>query len=63
MVTRTDTDASTDEYTTYAPPGETCPTCMKPIKTLELVRRGTLDRSSGAPVVIYRHVACVKAAR
>ena len=50
------TDASQWEYTTYAPKGETCPACMKPIASLERVYRGTLDRQSGSPVVVYRHV-------
>lgn len=49
------TDASNWEYTTYAPSGETCPACIQPIKTLERVRRGTMERASGAPVVIDRH--------
>lgn len=53
MVTKT--DASQWEYTTYAPKGETCPACMKPVKSLEPVRRGRLERQSGPPVVVYRH--------
>lgn len=52
------TDASQWEYTTYAPPGETCPACLKPIKSLERVRRGTIERQSGAPFVVYRHREC-----
>ncbi|TBO59331.1 hypothetical protein EYS09_12690 [Streptomyces kasugaensis] len=63
MTVKAEMDASADEYTTYAPSGETCPMCMKPIKSLERVRRGTLERPSAAPVVIYRHVACLKVAR
>jgi hypothetical protein len=55
MATKTETDASQWEYTTYAPAGETCPACMKPIKALECVRRGQLERQSGGPVVVYRH--------
>ncbi|MCM1945467.1 hypothetical protein NC315_08775 [Streptomyces sp. G2] len=59
MTTKTQQDDTTDasrwEYTTYAPSGETCPACMKPIGPLERVRRGTMERQSGAPVVIYRH--------
>ncbi|MGW3952965.1 hypothetical protein ACWEKM_19050 [Streptomyces sp. NPDC004752] len=53
-----DTDASKFEYTTYAPKGETCPACMQPIKALEQVRRGILERQSGSPVVVYRHLQC-----
>lgn len=48
-------DARQWEYVTYAPKGETCPACLKPIRSLERVRRGTLERASSAPVVIYRH--------
>ncbi|MEU9874973.1 hypothetical protein [Streptomyces phaeochromogenes] len=55
-----ETDASQFEYVTYAPQGETCPACMKPIKTLEQVRRGVLERQSGAPVTVYRHLQCPK---
>ncbi len=51
-----DTDARKWEYTTYAPAGETCPACMKPIKPLERCRRGTLNRQSEPPVVAYRHL-------
>ncbi|NML50775.1 hypothetical protein HHL19_19905 [Streptomyces sp. R302] len=63
MAAKTDeneTDASKWEYTTYAPSGETCPACMKPIGPLERVRRGTLSSGSGTSVVVYRHVACPK---
>lgn len=60
METTTDTDATRDEYGTFAPAGETCPACMKHIKPLEPVRRGSLERKSGPPVVVYRHVACVR---
>jgi len=34
------TDASQWEYVTYAPSGQTCPACMRPIKSLERVHRG-----------------------
>ena len=54
----TDTDARQGEYTTYAPKGETCPDCEKPIKTLESCRRVERARASGGPVVCYRHVEC-----
>ena len=57
----TDTDARQWEYTTFAPSGETCPACMKPIKTLERCRRGEIERQSGTPVTIYRHVDCADA--
>ncbi len=60
MTTQTgsETNANQFEYTTYAPKGETCPACMKPIGSLERVRRGTLERQSGPPVVVYRHARC-----
>lgn len=58
MATKTDTDASKWEYTTYAPKGETCPACMKPIRSLDQARRGSLERQSGPPVVVYRHTDC-----
>ncbi|WP_369378630.1 hypothetical protein [Streptomyces sp. cg36] len=57
MATRTETDASQWEYTTFAPKGETCPVCMKPIKSLEVCKRGTFNRPSG-PVVVYQHTGC-----
>lgn len=59
MATQSDTEAETDarqwEYTTYAPTGETCPACMKPIEPLERCRRGSLKPRSGPPIVVYRH--------
>lgn len=45
------------EYLTYAP-GHECSACLRTIKSLELVRRGTIDRTSDAPVTIYRHNVC-----
>ncbi|WP_405797862.1 hypothetical protein [Streptomyces sp. NBC_01506] len=56
-----DTDAWQREYTTYAPAGETCPACTKPIGVLERCRRGTLERRSASAVVVYRHVDCGEA--
>ncbi|MEW2413366.1 hypothetical protein AB0953_06540 [Streptomyces sp. NPDC046866] len=52
------TDARQWEYTTFAPKGEQCPECRRPIESLESVRRGTLQRPPGPPVVVYRHSAC-----
>lgn len=60
MTSAPDTDATRDEYGTFAPAGESCPACMKQIKLLEPVIRGSLERKSGPPVVVYRHVACVR---
>ncbi|WP_461064096.1 hypothetical protein [Streptomyces pseudoechinosporeus] len=60
MAAAAETDAKQWEYTTYAPRGETCPACLKSIKKLEQVRRGVLDRTSGSPVVVYRHLECPK---
>ncbi|MGW1637661.1 hypothetical protein [Streptomyces lavendulae] len=53
-----DTDARQWEYTTFAPPGETCPACRKPIKSLERCRRGEVERQSAGPAVVYRHIDC-----
>ncbi|MFF9017761.1 hypothetical protein ACF09C_32995 [Streptomyces sp. NPDC014870] len=58
-----DTDARTDEYTTYAPKGETCPECSAPIGALEPCRRGSVERQSGPPAVVYRHSKCAKPRR
>lgn len=58
MATSNATDARQWEYTTYAPKGEQCPACLRPIQSLEKVRRGTLARSSEPPVVVYRHAEC-----
>ncbi len=52
------TDAKQWEYTTFAPKGETCPACLKKIKPLDAVRRGSIERQSGAPYVVYRHLEC-----
>lgn len=53
--TEADTDARKSEYLTYAPSGETCPDCNKPIRTLDRVRRGMVARAGSSPVVVYRH--------
>lgn len=53
-----DTDARQGEYTTYAPPGETCPNCQQRIKTLEACRRVELGQDSRRPAVRYRHLEC-----
>ncbi|QNE76801.1 hypothetical protein F0344_21205 [Streptomyces finlayi] len=58
--TTSDTDARRDEYATFAPTGETCPECDKPIAALAMCRRGTVERQSGPPVVVYRHSECAK---
>lgn len=54
------TDASKWEYVTFAPKGETCPACLKKIRTLERVRRGSIERQSGPPVTLYLHLECPK---
>lgn len=51
-------DARQWEYTTFAPSGETCPACMRPIGPLERCRRGEIARASGSTVTFYRHVDC-----
>lgn len=43
------------EYVTYAPPGSKCSACLGAVKPLDPVRRGTIERASGPPVVVYRH--------
>ncbi|MFI5981818.1 hypothetical protein ACIBEA_13170 [Streptomyces sp. NPDC051555] len=48
------------EYLTYAP-GSTCSACSRTVKALEPVRRGVVDRTSGAPVTVYRHNKCPSA--
>ena len=53
-------DGSQWEYVTFAPEGRTCTACMKPIQRLEQVRRGSFERQSGAPFVVYRHIECPK---
>lgn len=47
------------EYLTYAP-GRTCSACSRRVNPLEPVRRGTVDRASGVPAVVYRHNECPK---
>ncbi|MFE9607128.1 hypothetical protein [Streptomyces sp. NPDC006012] len=58
-MTRADTDAGQWEYTTYAPKGETCPSCLKPIRSLEVCRRGMLARRDTSPIAAYWHSGCV----
>lgn len=58
--TPADTDASTDEYATYAPTGEACPECGVPFAALEACRRGGVQRPSGPPLVVYRHPSCAE---
>ncbi|GGY27460.1 hypothetical protein GCM10010363_05140 [Streptomyces omiyaensis] len=55
-----DTDARTDEYATYAPSRQTCPECEEPFGSLEVCRRGTVERQSGPPAVVYRHPKCAE---
>ncbi|WP_327361137.1 hypothetical protein [Streptomyces sp. NBC_01296] len=45
------------EYLTYAP-GHKCSACSRTVKPLDPVRRGAVDRTSGAPAVVYRHNEC-----
>ncbi|MFD7017453.1 hypothetical protein [Streptomyces sp. NPDC059928] len=48
------------EYLTYAP-GQQCSTCKRKVKSLEPVLRRSVDRTSGAPSVVYRHNVCPSA--
>ncbi|MFF4751709.1 hypothetical protein ACWD5R_04270 [Streptomyces sp. NPDC002514] len=57
---KADTDAGRWEYTTYAPKGETCPSCLEPIKSLEVCRRGMLARRDSSRVVAYWHSDCAQ---
>ncbi|MFD7554675.1 hypothetical protein ACFV9E_09095 [Streptomyces sp. NPDC059835] len=43
------------DYATYAPDGQRCTACLKPIGAMDVVRRGTLEQASGPPVLVYRH--------
>ncbi len=56
--TSADTDASRWEYVTYAPRGEICPECEKPITSLDLCRRGYISRPDAPPVAVYKHTDC-----
>lgn len=58
MVRSNTTDGRQWEYLTYAPQGESCPACRRSIAPFEPVRRGTVERASGATVVVYRHMRC-----
>lgn len=58
MAATTETDARLWEYETFAPAGETCPSCLKPVKSLDRCRRGAIPRASGSDVVVYRHIDC-----
>ncbi|MFF4601604.1 hypothetical protein ACFY12_02440 [Streptomyces sp. NPDC001339] len=55
MTSDVKTVEGTWEYMTYAPKGQRCSACMKPIERFDLTRRGQIERVSGPPVVIYRH--------
>ena len=55
---KADTDARQDEYTTYAPSGETCPDCQQRIESLEPCRRVELRQTPLRPAVRYRHLEC-----
>lgn len=43
------------EYVTYAPAGQDCAACLRPLEPLEVARRVVLDRTSGPPLATYRH--------
>lgn len=45
------------EYLTFAP-GNECSACKRKVGPLEPVRRTAVDRTSGAPAVVYRHNKC-----
>ncbi|MFI9718909.1 hypothetical protein ACIHFE_04525 [Streptomyces sp. NPDC052396] len=46
-------------YATYAPKGETCEKCRKPIRTDKPCRRVDNERSSASLVARYWHTECV----
>lgn len=55
------TDASGTDYVTYAPPNTNCGHCLKPVKSLERVRRVSEDMGSGVPRTMYVHYKpCLK---
>lgn len=55
------TDARSQEYVTYAPPGARCALCGKQVASLERVRRVMQDFGSGSARSAYVHYeACVK---
>lgn len=52
----TETDARNGEYVTYAPKGEKCAACREPFRSLDRVRRFTVDRPTGPPAYgPYKH--------
>lgn len=52
------TDARKAEYTTYAPKGERCRRCGKPLKNLEMCRRvSTGGAATGPHPGLYEHIA------
>lgn len=56
-----DTGAEQWDYVTYAPPGQKCLKCRRPIGALEPCRRRDDDRASRGPLVTYTHIACPEA--
>ncbi|MFF4078323.1 hypothetical protein ACFYZN_02830 [Streptomyces sp. NPDC001777] len=51
------------DYTTFAPPGRTCPACLRPVRSLDRCFRGEIPGAAGEPVVLYRHVDCASPER
>ncbi|MCQ6552745.1 hypothetical protein NPS70_05965 [Streptomyces sp. C10-9-1] len=58
MATGDTTDARRWEYTTYAPKGERCSACLRPIRSLERVHRAATPGPPGPAAAVYRHTAC-----
>ncbi|MFF9566233.1 hypothetical protein [Streptomyces sp. NPDC014685] len=51
------------DYTTFAPPGRTCPACLRPVQPLDRCFRGEIPGAAGEPVVLYRHIDCANPER
>ncbi|MET9918387.1 hypothetical protein ABZZ04_15025 [Streptomyces sp. NPDC006435] len=51
------------DYTTFAPPGRTCPACLRPVQPLDRCFRGEIPGAAGEPVVLYRHIDCANPGR
>lgn len=47
------------DYVTYAPPGNTCTACKKPIGANEPCRRRDDEQASRSPLVTYTHSKCM----
>ncbi|MFF8711184.1 hypothetical protein ACF07T_07040 [Streptomyces sp. NPDC015184] len=51
------------DCTTFAPPGRTCPACLRPVQPLDRCFRGEIPGAAEEPVVLYRHIDCANPER